>query len=215
MSPAATLRKSVLLVFALAVFAVTAKANELWVAPASLADKLIADFAVAQKKTHFGFGVPDNFTGFTKATVLLIGRKDQDISYDLTLSISQNLGSARAFVTEIRDIPASVLKGQLLELDVSAIFGGAPALQAGTDYVSLSSTSITPARNIPVSARASMRTGGTRTTPGTRVPHAPWCSDCVFSTRAQRVRRDRRDRRVHKDRRALSGQRAPKASCRP
>ena len=103
MSPVATLQKTALLAFALAVLTAPVKANELWVAPAkNPADKLIADFAVAQKKAHFGFGVPDNFNGFTRATVLLIGSKDQEIRYDLTLSISQNLGSARAFVTEIR-----------------------------------------------------------------------------------------------------------------
>lgn len=87
-----------LLVFALAIFAIPLKANELWVAPAkNTADRLIADFAVADKKAHFGFGVPDNFNGFTKATVLLIGSKDQEIRYDLTLSISQNLGQRHGF----------------------------------------------------------------------------------------------------------------------
>jgi hypothetical protein len=66
MSPFSTLQKTALLAFALAVLAIPVKANELWVAPAKTpADKLIADFAVAQKKAYFGFGVPDNFTGFT------------------------------------------------------------------------------------------------------------------------------------------------------
>jgi hypothetical protein len=121
------------------VFASPARANELWVAPTrNPAAKLIADFAVAQKNAHFGFGVPDNFNGFTRATVLLIGSRDQRIRYDLTLSISQHLASGTASVTVMKDIPAMVFQNQLLELDVSAIFNGAPALQPGRDYVSLS-----------------------------------------------------------------------------
>jgi len=148
MSPAATLKKGALLVFALAVFATPVRANELWVAPAkNPAEKLIADFAVAKKKTHFGFGVPDNFNGFTRATVLLIGGKDQEIRYDLTLSISQNQASDTASVTVIKDVPAIVFKDQLLELDVSAIFNGAPDLLPGTDYVSLSIDIGTPRRS--------------------------------------------------------------------
>lgn len=150
LSPAATLEKRALLVFALAVFATPVKANELWVAPAkSPADQLMADFAAAQKKTHFGFGVPESFTGFTRATVLLIGSKDQEIRYDLKLSISRNLASDMAFVTAMKGIPAMVFKDQLLELDVSAIFNGAPALQPGTDYVSLSIDIGTPRARRP------------------------------------------------------------------
>jgi sugar/nucleoside kinase (ribokinase family) len=37
-------------------------------------------------KTLFGFGVPDNFKAFTKATVLVIGDRDQEISYDRSRS---------------------------------------------------------------------------------------------------------------------------------
>lgn len=123
-----TLKKRALLAFVVAVFATPLMANELWVGPVGNSDK----------KPQFNFGVPDNFEGFTKATVLVIGGRNQSISYDLELSISRDLGIHPGFVTTMTGIPATLLKDQFAELDVSAIFLSAPALQPGTDYVTLS-----------------------------------------------------------------------------
>ena len=112
-------------------------ANELWVTPAKKhADKAVGDWAATRfGDTHFSFGIPDNFDGFLGATVVLIAKESGEISYDLHLSISQDALSHDDFTDSIQDLPAVVVKGQLLELDVSAIFPS--DLVAGVDYASL------------------------------------------------------------------------------
>ena len=136
-----TLERRALLVLAAALLATSVHANELWVAPTSRSSRSpgqpTADFAGARGKAHFGFGVPDNFSGFTRATVLVIGSGDVDVRYNLACRSQQGLASDTAFVGALTGIPATLLDHQLLELDVSAIFDGAPPLQPGTDYVSL------------------------------------------------------------------------------
>lgn len=66
--------------------------NEIWIAPAKrAANREVGDWAVTLAgDTHFSFGVPDNLTSFVGAKLLLIGRRDGDFTYDLSLSVAQN-----------------------------------------------------------------------------------------------------------------------------
>ena len=100
------------------------------------ADKAVGDWAATRfGDTHFSFGILDNLEDFIGAKVVLIGKKDGAISYDLQLSISQNALRHDDFTDSIQDLPALLVRDELLEIDVSEIFPS--NLAAGVDYASL------------------------------------------------------------------------------
>ena len=118
-----------------------ALANELWVTPEANgkgAGKKVGNWAIPDDgDTRFSFAVPDNLTAFVAAKVVVIGKKDKDILYDLSLSISQNGLRHDDFTDDtFQELPASVLKDELLEVDVSPPFLGLE-LFLGVDYVAL------------------------------------------------------------------------------
>lgn len=124
------------------VFATTAipgvvSANEIWVVPGDrLAKKKVGDWATTHMgKTVFSFAVPDNMTDFLGAKVVIIPKRTRDITYNLYLSVSADGEPHDGTTFEELDVPASMVAGEMLEIDVSSIF---PAgLVPGADYISL------------------------------------------------------------------------------
>ena len=110
-------------------------ANEIWVLPTlDPPKKGVGNWAVTEKgKTHFSFAVPDNMIAFQQAQIVVIGNKDINITYDLHLSLSQD-GADHADFTDSIFGGVALFQGELLEIDVSAIF---PPLLSGVDYVGL------------------------------------------------------------------------------
>ncbi len=58
----------------------TAWGNELWVTPAvKPADTDVGDWATTSSaKTHFSFAVPDEYSEFVRAKVVMIGKKTKE-----------------------------------------------------------------------------------------------------------------------------------------
>ena len=127
---------SALLFCVLAMPAVSA-ANEIWVTPGdTLASKNRGAWATTrQGRTRFSFAIPDNMTAFLGAKVAVIPTRTMDITYDLHLSASSDGESHRGFEDDQVDLPASMVKGEMMEIDVSSIFP--LGLLPGADYVSL------------------------------------------------------------------------------
>ena len=115
-------------------------AKEVWVAPrlkSQKSKKTVGDWAVAKGDTRFSFALPDDFVDFLGAKVAVIGKKDKEFTYDLNLSISQNMLRHDDFTQSLLDLPALPGgKDQLLEIDVSEIFDGV-VFFAGVDDISL------------------------------------------------------------------------------
>jgi len=130
-------RVSFLIVWLGVVFALPAAANEIWISPEKKdANKILGNWAVTNEgDAYFNFSVPDNFVAFQGAKILLIGKKDGIITYDLDLSISQNALRHDAFTNVLRGQNVFAGKDKLQEVDVASLFGG--SLFAGMDYVSL------------------------------------------------------------------------------
>lgn len=125
------------LLFCVLAMPAVSTANEIWVTPGdTLASRNIGDWATTQQgKTRFSFAIPDNMTAFLGAKVAIIPTKTMDITYNLYLSVSSDGESHRGFEGEQIDLPASMVKGEMLEIDVSSIF---PAgMFPGADYASL------------------------------------------------------------------------------
>jgi hypothetical protein len=74
-------------------------------------------------------------TAFLGAKVAIIPAKTMDITYSLYLSVSSDGESHRGFEDEQLGIPVSMVKGEMLEIDVSSIFPG--GMFPGADYASL------------------------------------------------------------------------------
>jgi len=119
-----------------------ALANEIWIIPDNKdTNKVVGNWTVTNNgQAYFSFAVPDNMTLFKAARVVLIGKADTSISYDLNISIAQNLMRHDAYIDARFNFPAIVYKEKLLEIDVSSIFP--QLLYAGNDYVSLRFNSI-------------------------------------------------------------------------
>lgn len=114
--------------------------TELWIAPADHpGNHAVGNWTVtAIGDTHFGFGIPANFDTLTKATIVLIPGDNEEITFDLLMSVAKN-GEAENIATFSElEISATLVKEQLQEFDVSSIFSqvGNPVL-GPDDYVSL------------------------------------------------------------------------------
>lgn len=118
-----------------ALLALPAAADEIWVAPGEKGDVAVGDWGLTPNgEAHFTFAVPDSLDRFVGAQVMVIGKKDRAITYDLHLSVSRDGESRNAFTAEAVELPASLDTGMLTALDASSLF---PALAAGQDVVAL------------------------------------------------------------------------------
>lgn len=118
-----------------ALLALPASADEIWIAPGEKADVAVGDWGVTPTgEAHFTFAVPESLDGFVGAQVMVIGKKNGPITYDLHLSISRDGASRNAFTADASDLPATLSTDKLTALDASALF---PALAAGQDVVAL------------------------------------------------------------------------------
>jgi hypothetical protein len=118
-------------------FLASALANEIWVAPEKKdPDKAVGNWAVTKDgDTHFSFALPDNMTDFLGAKVVVIGKKDKDITYDLHISVAQNMQRHDAISYSLTDLLETLVKDELLEIDVSSVFPD--PLYPGYDYITL------------------------------------------------------------------------------
>lgn len=118
-----------------AVLALPVSADEIWIAPGEKADVSVGDWGVTPTgEAHFTFAVPDSLDGFTGAQVMVIGKKNGPITYDLHLSVSRDGASRNAFTADANGLPATLATDKLTALDASALF---PTLSAGEDVVAL------------------------------------------------------------------------------
>lgn len=119
----------------LALLAIPAQADEIWIAPGEKGDVAVGDWGLTPAgEAHFTFAVPDSLDRFVGAQVMVIGKKNGPITYDLHLSISKDGESQDAFTADASNQPATLALDELTALDASAIF---PALSSGEDVVAL------------------------------------------------------------------------------
>ncbi|HVR95257.1 MAG TPA: Calx-beta domain-containing protein [Thermoanaerobaculia bacterium] len=115
--------------------ALPAAADEIWIAPGEKGDIAVGDWGLTPAgEAHFTFAVPDSLDRFIGAQVMVIGKKNRQITYDLGLSISRDGESQNVFSAEATGLPATLEKDGLTALDASALF---PTLAAGEDVVAL------------------------------------------------------------------------------
>jgi hypothetical protein len=118
-----------------AFLAVPAAADEIWIAPGEKGDVAVGDWGLTPTgEAHFTFAVPDALDRFTGAQVMVIGKKDRQITYDLHLSVSRDGASRNAFNADATGLPATLDADELTALDASALF---PTLAPGEDVVAL------------------------------------------------------------------------------
>ena len=118
-----------------AALAPPASADEIWIAPGDKGDVAVGDWGVTPTgEARFTFAVPESLDGFVGAQVMVIGKKNRSITYDLHLSISRDGDSQNAFTADATGLPATLSTDKLTALDASALF---PALAAGEDVVAL------------------------------------------------------------------------------
>ena len=118
-------------------FSATALANEIWVSPEKEdPNKEVGNWVVTNNgDTHFSFALPDNMTSLLGAKIVIIGKKNKDITYDLNISVAANMQRHDAYSNSLLNLPATLIEDELLEIDVSYIFP--EELYPGDDYVSL------------------------------------------------------------------------------
>lgn len=118
-----------------AVLAVPAAADEIWIAPGEKGDVAVGDWGLTPSgEAHFTFAVPESLDRFVGAQVMVIGKKDRPITYELHLSVSRDGASRNAFTADADGLPASLDADKLTSLDASDLF---PALEPGRDVVAL------------------------------------------------------------------------------
>lgn len=120
---------------ALAILSPPVQADEIWIAPGEKADVAVGDWGLTSVgEAHFTFAVPDSLDRFVGAQVMVIGKKNGPITYELHLSVSKDGESRNAFTADANGLPATLGTDKLTALDASALF---PALAAGEDVVAL------------------------------------------------------------------------------
>jgi hypothetical protein len=65
---------------------------EIWLSPVTPpATNAVGNWGVSNNDTRFSFSVPENLAAFQSAHVVVLGKSNGSFTYDLSLSISQNL----------------------------------------------------------------------------------------------------------------------------
>jgi hypothetical protein len=117
------------------VLALPATADEIWIAPGEKGDVAVGNWGLTPAgDAHFTFAVPDSLHRFTSAKVMVIGKADRQITYDLRLSIARDGESRNAFSAQAAGLAATLDSDELTALDASSLF---PALRPGEDVVAL------------------------------------------------------------------------------
>lgn len=117
--------------------ALPAAADEIWVAPAEKSDHEVGDWGVTNTgEAHFSFAVPEQLDSLTAVEVVLLGKKNRQLSYDVSVSIAQDGQAHDTFTSGATGLPLSLSEGDLAVVDVTSIFPA--ALAAGDDLVSVS-----------------------------------------------------------------------------
>jgi len=120
----------------LAAISLPAVADEIWIAPGEKADVTVGDWGVTPTgEAHFTFAVPPSLDQFVGAQVLVIGKKNKTVSYELHLSISQDGANQAAFNADVTGLPLTISTDKLSAADASSLFP--TALAAGVDIVGL------------------------------------------------------------------------------
>jgi hypothetical protein len=118
-----------------AFLALPAAGDEIWIAPGEKGDVAVGDWGVTPTgDAHFTFAVPESLDGFVGAHVMVIGKHNGPITYDLHLSISHDGESRNAFTADAIGLAATLSTDKLTALDASSLF---PALTPGDDVVAL------------------------------------------------------------------------------
>src|SRR5689334_8002500 len=87
----------------------SATADEIWVAPGEKGDVAVGDWGVTPAgEAHFTFAVPESLDRFVGAQVMVIGKQDRPITYDLHLSISRDGASRNDFQADASGLPATL-----------------------------------------------------------------------------------------------------------
>lgn len=129
-----------ILALVVAVAAVPAAGDEFWVAPGEKNDHEVGDWGVTNTgEAHFVFAVPDDLAQLDGVVVVLLGKKDRNLTYDVALSIAQDGQDHDAFTASADGLPLTLVEDQITEVDVTALFPA--ALAAGDDNVALSFSS--------------------------------------------------------------------------
>ena len=127
--------------------AAPAAADEMWIAPSEKADFEVGTWGVTSGgDAHFTFAVPAALDGFVGAQVMVIGKRNRTITYELALSIAKDGEDHDTFTASATGLTAPIHVGELAALDASSVF---PALAAGEDLVALHFTS-TPFSDLQV-----------------------------------------------------------------
>src|SRR5215213_2467680 len=114
-----------------AIPALPASADEIWIAPGEKGYVAVGDWGITPAgEAHFTFAVPDSLDRFIGAQVMVIGKRNRQITYDLHLSISRDGEGRDAFQANAAGLPATLETDELTALDVSSLF---PALAPGED----------------------------------------------------------------------------------
>lgn len=117
------------------VLALPAGADEIWIAPGEKGDVAVGDWGLTPAgEAHFTFAVPDSLDRLVGAQVMVIGKKNGPIAYDLHLSIAKDGEGRNAFTADSNGLTATLSADKLTALDASDLF---PALRAGEDVVAL------------------------------------------------------------------------------
>src|SRR5829696_771196 len=117
------------------VLSLPADADEIWIAPGEKGDIAVGDWGLTPAgEAHFTFAVPDSLDRFTGAQVMVIGKKNRSITYELQLSISRDGESRNVFSADVSGLPGTLGADELTALDASSLF---PALAPGQDVVAL------------------------------------------------------------------------------
>ena len=116
-------------------------AEEVWVAPTPFVAPGLNSFPWPTSGSGFaslGFAVPDKFSSFVAARVVLIPKQNVAGSYDVYGSVKRNGDVAGAALLFNLAIPANLLAGTVQEVDISPLLAGQlDGTSAGNDYVSV------------------------------------------------------------------------------
>ncbi|UCF37790.1 MAG: hypothetical protein JSU96_02675, partial [Acidobacteriota bacterium] len=99
--------------------------HQIWLQP----DKprtTVGNWATAVNTSNFSLAVPDNWVAFQGSQVIVMGMQDRRIHYTVCASLSQDGAQQGALTGCVEDQPLTLVKDQLVAVDVSPVFLQSP-----------------------------------------------------------------------------------------
>ena len=117
----------------------SAQAATLWIVPANLSPRpALGLWPVTNTgRANLSFALPDDVAEIVSARLVLLPSADAEIAYRVRLALTREGRAADHYTDEITGVNVELVRGQVVEIDISSVIPPVKMLVPGRDYLTV------------------------------------------------------------------------------